>query len=257
MQGLIVKDDRRYDYTEAYLEARGIRFRGERGGPGRLDFAILPFAQDVDEEVYGATFFSGLRQGAPVFSGVRKAYIADMCRLHMLEYHPMMDDTGVALENAVPTSEGVIAYLVQNTDVTLAGSRVLVAGYGICGADLSRRLKVLGADVYALVRTQGKADEAEQDGVLPLYLREATEQSFDAVVNTIPAQVFTEEKLASFGGALFVDIASKPYGFDMEAAKRLNNRSALLPGLPGKCAVRTAGEILGKYVYEVLRGKRL
>ena len=42
----------------------------------------------------------------------------------------VMKDPSVICENAVPTVEGIIADVINNTDKTLADSRVLVFGYG-------------------------------------------------------------------------------------------------------------------------------
>jgi len=148
------------------------------------------------------------------------------------------------------TSEGVISYIIANTDVTLAGSCALVIGYGVCGRDLCRRLKALDAGVCALVRRELKEAEAAADGIVPVYPADLDTMSFDLIINTVPARVLGSERLARFKGALLIDIASAPYGFDMEFAKTLNCKSALMPGIPGKYATRRAGEILGKFVYD-------
>ncbi|MCL2352965.1 MAG: hypothetical protein FWC55_10580 [Firmicutes bacterium] len=148
------------------------------------------------------------------------------------------------------TSEGVISYIIANTDDTLSGSKALVIGYGICGRDLCRRLKALDADVCALVRRELKEAEAAADGIEPIYMEDLGQTAFDIIVNTVPARVLSNERLTRFKGTLMIDIASAPYGFDMEFAKELNGRSALLAGIPGKYATKRAGEILGKFVYD-------
>ena len=252
MKGIIIKDDARYSYCEKYLKNRGHTFCGTDS----TEFVIFPFVKDVEPSIYDDAFFADLRRGTPVFSGVRNEYIAAQCEKHGHNYHAIIDDRAVATRNAVPTSEGVIAYMIANRNETIVGSRVLVIGYGICGRDLCKRLKGLGADVYALVRNREKAAGAQTDGIAPVFAERLFEAAtFDVVINTVPERVLSNEELDKTSGALLIDIASSPYGFDMEYAKKLNSKSALLPGIPGKFAAKTAGEILGEYINSILTGR--
>lgn len=254
MDGIIVNDDARYHYTKAYLQSEGHVFHSPDANPHGLDFAIFPFKEKVDEIIYNDGYFAQFSKNVRIFSGIGSRYLAEKCEAHSLRYYVMMEDMGTAVKNAVPTSEGVIAYLIHNMQRTVANSRVLVIGYGVCGRDLSRRLSALGSRVCALVRNREKECIARADSVTPVYLHGLTPAGFDAIINTVPAQVFSNKMLERTAGALLIDIASAPYGFDMEFAKKQNSRSALLPGIPGKYAVQTAGETLGEYVEFILRG---
>ena len=256
MLGMILIDDRRYLHTKNYLKAMGHIFCEADTPPENLDFMVFPFAGEIDEALYDDGYFAEAKPDTVVFSGIRNAYLAQKSLEHGLTYHVMMDDSQIAKKNAVPTSEGVIAYLVANRESTIAGSRVLVIGYGICGGDLARRLASLGADVCALVRNREKEAAAKTDGIAAIYLHELFAHNFDIIVNTVPQTVLTDEMLQRLGGdVLLVDIASKPYGFNMGLAQSLNEKSAVLPGIPGKYAVKTSGEILGAYIDAILRGR--
>jgi len=254
LKGIILKDDRRYDYTEKYLETKGYIFN-ENIQPKNLDFIIFPFNKMVDQGVYNDAYFGGLGGAVQIFSGVRNDFLAKQCEKYALKYNVMMEDAGVVAKNAVPTSEGVIAYIVQNMVTTISDSHVLVVGYGNCGRDLSKRLKCLGANVYTLVRNKEKENLAYEDAINPIYMEKLFLRDYDVIVNTVPSTVLTDEMLKMTNGTLLIDIASKPYGFNMELAKILNEKSDLLSGIPGKYAIKTAGEILGKYVHDILRGK--
>ncbi|MDR0271986.1 MAG: hypothetical protein LBI27_01520 [Clostridiales bacterium] len=249
MNGIILKDDARYVHTENYLRSKGYVFDGEAS----LDFIIFPFKEGIDETKYDDKFFAALGKGTKIFSGIRNAYITKKCERHGLDYRALMEDRGVAIKNAVPTSEGVISYLIANRDETIANSRILVIGYGICGRDLCKRLAELGAKVSALVRSREKECTAYSAGIKPVYLSEPKEH-FDVIINTAPAPVLTDEMLERTNGALLIDIASGPFGFDISLAQKLNEKSARLLGIPGKCAVKTAGKILAEYIHEILNG---
>ena len=250
MDGIIIKDDTRYQYTESYLQSKGHVFHCPITPPEDLDFAIFPFKANVDEFIYNDDFFAALGKNAVVFSGLRSSYLSGKCIKYDISYLPMMEDIGTKVKNAVPTSEGVIAYLIHNLRRTIANSRILVIGYGVCGRDLALRLTALGSNVYALVRNREKECMAQADSVTSVFLHELAQIKFDAVINTVPQQVLTNNMLTC--DTLYLEIASPPYGFNMDFAKTLNNRSALLPGIPGKYAVQTAGETLGEYVEFVL-----
>ncbi|MDR2183351.1 MAG: hypothetical protein LBE55_04180 [Clostridiales bacterium] len=256
MLGMILIDDRRYMHTKNYLKARGHIFCEADTPPQNLDFMIFPFAGEIDESAYDNAYFAVIKRDAAIFSGIKNAYLAQKCLEHGLSYHIMMDDGEIAKKNAVPTTEGVIVYLVTNRESTIGGSLVLIIGYGICGGDLARKLKGLDADVYALVRNREREALAEKDGVTPIYLHQLFSYDFDVIINTVPQTVLTDEMLRRLGNTLLLDIASKPYGFDMALAQSFNEKSALLPGIPGKYAVKTSGEILGQYINEILRGRQ-
>ena len=256
MRGMIIIDDKRYEHTKKFLEDKGHIFCENMPCPRNLDFAVFPFAAGIDEDVYNDGFFAAINKSAVIFSGIKNEYVAQKCAHHGLAYHIMMDDKEIAKKNAVPTSEGVIAYLVTSRQSTIAGARMLVIGYGICGSDLAGRLKVLDAEVYTLVRNGEKEELARKNGIIPIYLHGLFAHGFDAIINTVPSPVLTDEMIEKLGGVLLIDIASKPYGINMAAARRLNEKSTLLPAIPGKYAVKTSGEVLGQYIENIIGGNK-
>lgn len=52
--------------------------------------------------------------------------------------------------------------------------------------------------------------------------------------------------------AMIIDLASEPCGTDFEAAKALGLTAVKAPGLPGKFAPKTAGEIIKDTVLNIL-----
>ena len=253
MKALIVKDDARYEYTQRFLAAKGHSFC-LRHPAEELDYAIFPLMDEVDKVVYSADFFRSLKSHVRVFSGVRNIYLEEMCHFAGLDYHVMLEDETVAIKNAVATSEGVIAFIIKNHDRIMQETSVLIIGYGRCGSDLARRLKSLGADVCTLVRNDAKAAAAWADGVKSIRLSQFADKHFEIIVNTVPNEILTPQMMEYRQGVLLVDIASSPHGFDINFAKKHNEKSALLPGLPGKYAIKTSGQILGEYVESILRG---
>ena len=247
MRGIIIKDDKRYDYTEHYLNECGYELCDECTPPEDLDFIVFPFMGAVDCAVYDESYFKRLRSSTIIFSGIKSEYLEKVSMRYSLRYYVMANEKNVQKKNAIPTSEGVIAYLIANRVDTISGSRILVIGYGNCGSDLAKKLNGLGAHVYALVRNKEKENSARADGIQPIYLDTLlVGHGFDVVINTVPEHILTNEMVDEMD-ALIIDISSKPYGFD-------DNIAIILPGIPGKYAVRTAGFILGKFIETILRG---
>jgi len=71
--------------------------------------------------------------------------------------------------NSVPTAEGVICYLIQSLKKTIAGSNILIIGYGNCGKTLADKLYKLNASVY--INTKNKSDYAIAiiNKIIPVY----------------------------------------------------------------------------------------
>ena len=259
MRGIIINDDRRYSYTEEYLKKRGFIFDGNCK-KSELDVIIFSFKSEPNQDIYNDTFFSSLKKDVYIFSGLRNGYLTQKCKEFGFSYNVMLEALSVQIDNAIPTSEGVIEYIIRNRTNTIHDSRILIIGYGVCGSDLAKRLKGLNADVYALVRNKEKESMAYADSITPIYFSELSctgkLRAFDVIVNTVPARIFTNEMTSLTGDTLLIDIASSPYGFDIELAKKQNEKSAILPAIPSKYAIKTAGEILGGYIFDTVTKER-
>jgi dipicolinate synthase subunit A len=160
-----------------------------------------------------------------------------------------------AVRNAVPTAEGALQIAMENMPITLHGARCLVVGYGRIGKVLSRRLRSLGAQVTSSARRQADLAWIEIEGgrAVPTQALEAALGECDAVFNTVPAPVLTQDRLKLLPpGCLCIDLASAPGGVDFDAAHRLGLHCIWALSLPGKVAPRTANLILRDTLYHIM-----
>lgn len=149
----------------------------------------------------------------------------------------------LCLRNAVPTAEGAVQIALSELPVTLCGLPVLIIGLGRIGTALAGILRGFGAQVTAAVRSPVGRAKAAAMGIPAVSCGELP-TDFGLVVNTAPELVLDREKLGNFGtSTLFIDLASKPGGIDMEAAAELGLKVIWALGLPGRCAPVTAGYI--------------
>lgn len=161
-----------------------------------------------------------------------------------------------AIRNAVPTAEGVAALLLRALPSTVQGAQILVTGYGKTARACARLLGNMGAHVTVAARRCSALAAADSAGFRALYLDEIHRFTgqFDAVVNTVPATVLGKRELDGIKhDCPIVEIASAPYGVDMDAAAELGLSVQIAPSLPGKIAPKTAGIILAETVLNILR----
>jgi dipicolinate synthase subunit A len=189
-----------------------------------------------------------------IFSGVENKYIKIMCEINNLSYEPLMNSDYVSILNAVPTTEGIIAYIIENTEETIMGSKILVIGNGRCGKVISKKLSLLGANVFVNTLKDSDYAWAIINKIAPVKNicfadKKVNKLFFDVIINTAPCETISKENLYAIANkTLLIDITS--FGFDINIAKQKNEKSNRLLSIPSKFALKTSGEILGKFILE-------
>ncbi|KYH32191.1 dipicolinate synthase subunit DpsA [Neomoorella mulderi] len=187
--------------------------------------------------------------GTPVLVGVARAYLKDMAAERGWQLVETAEMDEMAILNSIPTAEGAIMLAMQELPITLHGSEAFVLGLGRTGFTLARMLAGVGARVTVIDRGAADRARAYAEGWPAFTFTElaAIVGQADVIFNTVPAPVLTEALLArTKPGVLIIDLASDPGGTDFTAAAALKRRAMLAPGLPGKVAPRTAGQILAR-----------
>ena len=157
--------------------------------------------------------------------------------------------------NAIPTAEGAIQIAMEETPITLHNSNVIVLGYGRIGKVLSKMLYGIGANVYVEARNYSDLAWIKNNGYIPIYLKELKTYlpRMNVVFNTIPHMILNRELLKSIdSNCIIIDLASKPGGVDLEAAKELEIKAISSLGLPGKVAPVTAAMVIKDTIYNII-----
>ena len=143
--------------------------------------------------------------------------------------------------------------LLEQLSCPLAGSRILLCGFGRIGKLLARKLRVLGADVTVSAR---KAQDLELARILG-FRRIKTGNwagalaQYDGIVNTVPAPVVIPEHLQSIRkDCALLELASLPGGFCTEAQALPGYLAAR--GLPGQYAPESAAAIIRSAIFRSL-----
>lgn len=196
-----------------------------------------------------AELFARIGGRLAVFGGRVSPAVFALAAEHAVNISDYAVSEEVQIRNAIPTAEGAIALAMQALDITLHGARVAVLGFGRIGFALATRLRALGSQVTVAARRPRDVARIEGECCRALHLgderamRCLIEGGYDVIFNTVPYRLITDEDLARIpSSTVLIELASAPGGWDPSAAAAC--RTIYAPGLPGKCAPRTAGCIL-------------
>ncbi|MDA8213028.1 MAG: dipicolinate synthase subunit DpsA [Clostridia bacterium] len=185
--------------------------------------------------------------GAPILVGVAKRYLRELLAEKQRKLVEVAELDNVAILNSIPSAEGAIQMAMEAVPITIHNSNSFVLGYGRTGITLARMLKGIGAKVWVAARKPGDLARIEEQGYRPVPFPELGGyiQQADLIFNTVPAMVLDKNLLTKVSREAYIlDLASTPGGTDFLAASNLGIKAVLAPGLPGKVAPKTAGQIL-------------
>ncbi len=159
----------------------------------------------------------------------------------------VLEDESFTLENAALSAEGALYAAMREREDAIRGAECLVIGYGRIGKQLTHLLRALGAQVTVAARRPESRKEAGE-GSIPLTLLSRALPDTQIVFNTVPANILTESQLSFLpDNALYLELASPPYGIPPENAKHTKAKYLLEGGIPGRYCPRSAAALLIDY----------
>ncbi|UTR10819.1 dipicolinic acid synthetase subunit A [Evansella sp. LMS18] len=191
-----------------------------------------------------------------LYTGISNNLMKTMAKRTGKKLVELFERDDIAIYNSVPTAEGTLMMIIQNTNITIHGSKIIVSGFGRTGMTIARTLKALGADVEVAANEGDLRARAFEMHMESYPLKELAQRvrDKDVIVNTIPAKIFTADILSKMPAhTLIVDVASKPGGTDFRYAEKRGIKALLAPGLPGIVAPKTAGKIIANVLADLLK----
>lgn len=160
------------------------------------------------------------------------------------------------VKNSRLTAQGTLRITLENIDRDLYSMNAAVLGYGRCGSAICKSLQANGARVVSVSRNSHSAELARNERLIPMTYDEffGKIRDFDIIVNTVPYNILdrgTMERLTSKN--LYVEIASKPYGFNINETDKYNFRYILAESLPGRFTPASAGANIADTVIELIK----
>lgn len=188
--------------------------------------------------------------GACISEEIKKMLVA-----RGLEFEDYYEREELIVKNAIPTAEGALEIAMSELLITVFKSRCLVVGNGRVGKATAQKFQALGADVTVSARKLFDFAQIESAGMKYIHTNDIASHAkdFDLIINTVPAEVLTEEALRRVrDDVLIIDLASKSGGVDLEAAKRYGVSVIWALSLPGKCAPVTSGKFIKETIVNIL-----
>ncbi len=256
MKLVIVGTDRRLSFAAQRLRQKGITvdsYFHTKDCLASADAVLLPFPVSRDGITLNAPGetaipLTELQAALPPSALIMGGAWPDM---------PIVDLTkrdDFALLNAIPTAEGALSLAIENTDLSLFDSKILVTGFGRVARILVDRLAGLCPHVTVAARKSSDRAEITALGLCAVSTDELSKiiGDCDLAFNTVPYPLFTDDVLKKANRqTLFIELASQDAGFTK--CNQQNIRLLCAPGLPGKTACRSAGYALADTVLTVLR----
>ena len=223
--------------------------RGVREELGEARAAVLNWPYPGDGEI-----LSQLPSGAQVYFCGPATPEGISRRLRSVN---LWADEQLLAENAWLTAEGAISAAMAAGDASLRECACMVIGWGRIGRALTEMLVGLSARVTVASRAERSRRQAQERGARAVETAALSGalSGKRLIFSTPPFPVLQEAELARAGReACIIDLASPPYGVDVEAAHRLGLRAWREPGLPGRYCPESAALAIAAAFQELRKG---
>lgn len=242
-----------------------IRFFDSIHDAQNLNYVILPlpatkdkitvFAPFYDKEIYLDDIYSNINKNCHILCGMADDSIKNSVQKYNLEITDYFTDEALTVLNCIPTVEGAINIAIEHTKSTIFGSDCLVLGYGRVGKVLAKTLSSLGANTFVEARKNSDLAWIKAFGYEGIRLDklESSIDKFDIIFNTIPHTVLDKNLLSKLkNDALIIDLASYPYGADINFCRDNKIKYIVASSLPGKVAPHFAGKIIANTINNII-----
>lgn len=236
---------------------------------GLYDVIILPVNGVMDKNMINCRFnnvlielpkdlFVDTKDDVLIFSGISTPCLDKMLEVSNRNCVYMMKDKNVIRENSIPTAEGVLADVINNTECTLGDSKILVFGYGNVGRVIVAYLRYFNSDICVSIIDDNDKKDLDNLGIKCFYSNCISDlvshiSEADVIINTVPGTIISDNLIKYINRDCYVlDIASHPHGINSEVLDEFFIKNKLYLGIPGKIAPKTSGKILLKKINEVM-----
>ena len=224
----------------------------------------IPFSKDgfkvyaelAKDEIYINNLINKIKNKTLITGAVNKN-IKSICERENVKLIDLLEIEELTILNVIPTVEGAIKVAIEETNITLNNSKILILGFGRIGKLLAKVLSSFGTKVYCEARKQSDIAWIKAYGYNYIHiddLDKELENNFDIIFNTIPHLILDKERLNIINkyNPLIIELASKPFGVDFEETKKLGIKAIKAQGLPGKVAPLTSAINIKNIIEKVI-----
>lgn len=191
--------------------------------------------------------------GKTFIAGAIKDNVYEMSKnIKMID---LMEQEDLTILNTIATAEGTIQVAIENTEINIQGSEILILGFGRVGKVVAKKFKALDSNVTCAARKKQDIAWIETLGYESTNINNIGKnlEKYNIIINTVPEVILTKDKLSYINkNAIIIDLASKPGGVDQKAIKELDLKYIWALALPGKVSPLTSAEYIRNAIYSVL-----
>ncbi|MCG9128947.1 adenosylhomocysteinase [Candidatus Poribacteria bacterium] len=130
-------------------------------------------------------------------------------------------------DNRYGTGQSTLDGIIRATNLLIAGSTVVIAGYGWCGRGVANRARGLGANVIVTEVTPLKALEAVMDGLRVMTMQDAVEEADLIITLTGDIHVLRKEHFEAMkDGAIIANSGHFNVEIDIPALEKLSTEQS-------------------------------
>lgn len=237
------------------FSAQNIDLSAELKRIDRSDYIILPLPSVANAKINGTDIsftelLSVIDNGQMVFCG-------NIDVSSYKNFYSYYSNESFLLKNSRLTAQGVLKIIIDNTEDDIRNINVAVLGYGRCGRAVCRLLSSCGMNITSFSRRYETVTLAEDEGIVAGKIDDFRETilHFDIIVNTIPMNILTKNEISQLNqNNIYIEVASKPYGFDISETDIFNFRYILAESLPGRFTPKSAGYNIADTVLSMIKG---
>lgn len=232
--------------------------------PVPADVLVLPYVSGAGEMINAPLCqriitldeaAESVKEGGTVFLGMLKPEQVKRFENKNIKVYDWFADEALTLENAKLTAEGAAQIIVKSSKNGLGCSKILILGWGRVAKACAELFGAMGADITISARRKQALDDAKSRGFKSAeFIDKSAIAEADVIVNTVPENVMLEDELKCIKDSGWIlELASKPYGVDMNAASRLGVKVNIASGIPGKYTPESAGRQMAQSVISALK----
>jgi len=183
---------------------------------------------------------AGMNKPAHIILGWADANLKGHCEALGITLHEYEWDVDLMLLRGPAIVEGVLKVIIENTEITIHKSNVMLVGQGTIGSLLTHTLVKLGAYVHVAARNPVQRAAAHAAGAQSLTLEDLPDflPKMDIVIGSVPTQLLTRDLLQRLPKhALLVDVAAPPGTIDREAAAELGLKAVRARGMGSRAPI--------------------
>lgn len=257
----ILPCDGRMEYVAGSMKRKGGKLCSSLEEIPKNGYLIcgLPFTKDgktvntsIAEPPTIPCFLGMLTSSHILVGGNLPDSVLSYCTQQGIQYYDIMTSADFVTKNARLTAEGLLIPLLTHTSFSICDCRVLLVGYGKCGREIADILRIFTNEIYIYDKDPAALRSAKSKHFTAVSEKDIQNpfhglHQINTIINTSPVNPFDNRTWESFpADCKIFNIASCVLKLPSSVSERLLS----CPGIPGKYAPKTAGNMIAKDICE-------